>query len=142
MALRHFLQNFRDGIAEWAGGNPLLANPAGDGDNDGCSNRLEYGAGTNALSATSRPAGVLTKEDLSGIGLSDSEWVYRFNVAVDRDDLSLEPATTTDLSNWSFQPLEFLDGTDLGASIYQLRFRVTNTGDPRRFFRVGDSGTP
>ena len=126
--------------AAWAGSNPLLADPSGDGDGDGSANALEYGAGTDALDASSRPAGTLASEDLTSIGLSDSELLFSFTVATHPDDLALLPSTSTDLETWSFDPLEFLDAMELGGSRIQLRFRLTDTGDPTRFFRFGTPG--
>jgi arylsulfatase A-like enzyme len=121
--------------AAWAGGNPLLAAPAGDGDGDGIPNAIEYASGTNGLDASSRPATTLTTEDLSGIGLSQDEIVFSFQTATGADDLAVLPSTSTDLVHWSFEPLQFLDAADLGSSTYQLRFRLTDPGDPARFFR-------
>ncbi len=126
--------------AAWAGGNPQLADPNGDADGDGSSNRLEYGAGTNALDAFSKPSTALSFEDLTGIGLGAKEAVFTFRAASNRDDLAPLPQTSTDLLNWNFAPLRFLDATDLGSSNYQLRFRLTDTSDPTRFFRAGTSG--
>jgi arylsulfatase A-like enzyme len=126
--------------AAWAGGNPLLADPAGDADSDGSSNALEYGAGTDALDPASRPTATISTEDLTGIGLGDNEIVYSFTVATDPDDLALHPATSTDLLAWSFAPLEFLDATDLGNNHFHLRFRLTTAAEPKRFFRFGTSG--
>ena len=128
--------------AAWAGGNPLLADPNGDGDGDGVSNRIEYGAGTNALDSSSRPTGSLAFEDLTGMGLGNHEPVFSFAVATNRNDLTLLPFTSTDLSNWSFEPMEFLDAAGQGSFSTQLRFRLTDATDPTRFFRLGASGTP
>ena len=125
--------------ADWAGGNPLLTDPAGDGDSDGSSNALEFGGGSDALDPASRPAGALAAEDLSGIGFSDNEIVYSFTVAADADDFTLLPSTSTDLLSWSFGPLEFLDATHLGGNTFQLRFRLADTTDPQRFFRFESS---
>lgn len=133
------VQGTRPGISytDWAGGNPLLSDPAGDGDGDGDANGLEYGAGTDALDPTSRLAPDLTAEDLSGIGFSDNEFVFSFMVASDSDDFTLLPSTSSELLSWSFDPLEFLDATDLGGSLWQLRFRSTDTNGSQRFFRLG-----
>ena len=128
--------------AAWAGGNPLLADPNGDGDGDGVSNGIEYGAGTNALDSSSRPTGSLAFEDLTGMGLGNHEPVFSFAVATNRNDLTLLPFTSTDLSNWSFEPMEFLDAAGQGSFSTQLRFRLTDATDPTRFFRLGASGTP
>lgn len=68
--------------------------------------------------------------------------VFSFPVAVDRDDLSLFPQTSTDLLQWNFPPLEFLDATGLGSSTYQFRFRLTDTSAAARFFRFGDPADP
>ena len=127
----------RPGIsyATWAGGNPLLSDPSGDADSDGCSNRMEYGAGTNALDPASRVNPVLSFEDLTGLGFSDEEIVFSMTMATDADDAFLQPSTSTDLSEWAFAPLEFLDATDLGGSKFDFRFRLTDTADSARFFR-------
>jgi hypothetical protein len=101
---------------------------------------MEYGAGTNALDASSHPTTSLSFEDLSGIGLRVNEPVFSFRVAADRNDLSPLPQTSTDLLHWNFAPLQFLDATDLGSSKYQFCFRLTNTSAPTRFFRSGTSG--
>ena len=44
-------------------------------------------AGTGALDPSSRPAGAISFENLSGMGLGDSEVVFSFKVAANRDDL-------------------------------------------------------
>ena len=132
------VQGTRPGIsyADWAAGNPQLTDPTGDPDHDGSPNALECGGGTDALDPSSRPAAALSTEDLTGIGFSNNEIVYSFTVATDLDDFALQPSTSSDLLNWSFAPLEFLDATDLGSQTFQLRFRLT-TNDPSRFFRFG-----
>jgi arylsulfatase A-like enzyme len=127
------------GYAAWAGDNLLLMDPAGDADLDGNPNGLEYGAGTDALNPTSRPAAAITSEDLTPLGFSDHETVFSYTVAADADDAALLPTTTTDLITWSFAPLEFLDATDLGSHTMHLRFRLTSPADPQRFFRFGSS---
>jgi hypothetical protein len=119
----------------WARGNPLLEDPTGDADSDGDSNELEYGAGTNALDAASRVDPRLSVEDLTELGFSDQEIVFSMMMATNADDASLYPSTSTDLSTWAFSPLKFLDAIDLGKSKYELRFRLTDTEDPARFFR-------
>jgi hypothetical protein len=126
----------------WAGGNPLLADPNGDGDDDGASNLIEYGAGTDALDPTSRPSTTLTTEDLSSSGLGNDEFVFSFNLNTASDDFSLLPSTSSDLFNWSFDPLEFLDATDLGSSLHQLRYRLTDSTAPSRFFRLQGADQP
>jgi arylsulfatase A-like enzyme len=131
------IQSTRPGITypAWAAGNPLLADPNGDGDGDGVANALEYGAGTGALDPSSRPVGAISFENLSGIGLGDSEIVFSFKVAANRDDLFLRPSTSTDLVNWSFEPLEFLDAVDRGGSSVELRYRLGGPSGASRFFR-------
>ncbi|MCH7229009.1 sulfatase [Haloferula sp. A504] len=131
-------QATRPGItyADWTGGNPLLADPDDDGDGDGSPNGIEYGAGTDGLDPASRPVGHLDFEDLAAFGFGSDEPVYRFQIATDREDASFFPATSTNLVDWTFAPLEFLDATDLGGSQFQLRFRLTGTADPSRFFRL------
>jgi len=135
------VQGTRPGItyADWAAGNPPLADPADDADDDGSPNELEYGAGTDALDPASRPSGALSTEDLSSIGLSENELVYHFTALTDRNDLTTYPSTSTDLETWTFDPLEFLDATELGNSRVELRFRLTDTTDPVRFLRFGSS---
>ena len=128
--------------ADWAGGNPLLLDPDGDGDGDGASNRSEYGAGTDGLDPASRPTPQISFEDLTGEGFSADETVFRFQAAGDRDDLSLVPSTSTDLLNWSFSPLEFLDATDLGGDVWELRFRLTDLSAAARFFHLEDAAAP
>lgn len=133
------VQGTRTGTSysSWAEGHPLLSDPSGDGDGDGISNALEYGSGTNALDPTSRPIALFTFEDLTEMGLGSHEGVYTFHVSADPNDLLLFPQTTTNLSGWSFEPLQFLDATGMGTSSLQLRFRLKDTTDLRRFFRTG-----
>lgn len=133
------VQGTRPGLsyAEWAAANPLLADPLGDADQNGVANSIEYAAGTNPLDPASRPFSELSTEDLSGIGLSDFELIFRFHIATDADDFTLRPSTSTDLETWSLYPLKFLDATDLGGNSVQLRFRLTDQSDPSRFFRLG-----
>jgi hypothetical protein len=128
------------GSGDWAGGNPLLADPDGDGDDDGAANRLEYAAGTDGLDPADRPVPVLSFEDLTRQGLSDREMVYRFPIAADADDFTLLPATSTDLQNWDFDPLEFVDALASGGGGMELRFRVGDLSAARRFFRLEPSG--
>jgi arylsulfatase A-like enzyme len=134
-------QGARPGISytEWAAGNPLLADPNGDGDNDGITNGLEYAAGTDALDPADQPAPGFSFQDLTSIGLSNHEMVYQFRVAADADDFTLLPSTSTDLQTWFFEPLEFLDAMDLGDLSIELRFRVTDPSAGQRFFRLGTS---
>jgi arylsulfatase A-like enzyme len=137
-------QGTRPGMSysAWAAGNPLLNDPNGDGDDDGSSNAIEYGAGTDALDPHDRPESLLSFEDLTGIGAGSHDPVFRFTVATDRDDLSLLPSSSTNLEDWSFDSLEFLDANELGDSRFELRFRLTGPPDPARFFRLGDGGSP
>lgn len=125
--------------AAWAAGNPLLVDPNGDGDQDGVANRLEYGAGTDGLDPADQPSPVFSFEDLTGLGFTKREMVYRFQVAADADDFTLLPSTSTNLATWFFEPLEFLDAMDLGGSNVELRFRVAGPSAPRRFFRLEES---
>ena len=131
-------QGTRPGMtyAGWAAGNPLLSDPNGDADGDGVSNLIEYGAGTDALNPAERPMSVLSFEDLTGMGFSNREIVYRFPVAADADDFTLLPTTSTNLQTWGFEPLQFLSATNLGGYDIQMRFRVTDPSAPRRFFRA------
>jgi arylsulfatase A-like enzyme len=135
-------QGTRPGIpyAAWAGGHPLLADPDDDGDGDGVENGMEYAAGTDGLDPADRPTPVLSFEDLTHLGLSTREPVYRFPVAADADDFTLLPATSADLRSWSFEPLEFLDATAPAGNDLELRFRVTGPATARRFFRLEKSG--
>jgi hypothetical protein len=126
----------------WAGGNPLLADPDADADDDGRSNLLEYAAGSDPLDAASHPYQSLAIEDLSSTGHGNDEFVFSFNLATDADDFSLLPSTSTDLLNWSFDPLEFLGATDLGSSLHQLRYRLTDSSAASRFFRLQSSSPP
>lgn len=130
----------RPGITyqSWSGGNPNLADPDADADNDGSSNSLEYAAGTNPLAANSRPASTLdTAVDLSSFGFSNQEKVFSFTTSTLPNDTTLNPATSTNLLNWSFAPLKFLDATDLGNNSTRMRFRLTTPNDPVRFFHAG-----
>lgn len=126
----------------WAGANPLLADPDADADDDGRSNLLEYAAGSDPLDAASHPYQSLAIEDLSSSGHGNDEFVFSFNLATDADDFSLLPTSSTDLLNWSFDPLEFLGATDLGSSLHQLRYRLTDSSADSRFFRLQSSSPP
>lgn len=132
------VQGTRPGIsyASWAVGNPLLADPDGDADQDGTANKIEYGAGTSGLNPASFPTSSLTIQDLTGLGYSNDELVFSFDVASNSDDLTLWPATSTDLQTWHFDPLEFVDSQPIGGSMLHLRFRLPDRSDPRRFFRT------
>ncbi len=123
----------------WRNGNPLLADPSGDADKDGFSNEIEYGAGTDALSATSQPNQSISIEDLSSLGFGTQEAVYSYTASTSPDDLTLHPSTSLDLLNWEFAPLEFLDAEDLGNGTTRIRFRLPNDSQPRHFFRYGTS---
>lgn len=126
--------------AIWADGNPLLADPDGDADKDGFANRFEYGTGTDPLDSAAKPSVELTTEDLTGLGFTDKEIVYSFTLKSDADDLVLSPSTSTDLLAWSFEPLEFLDATELNDSTFRFRFRSADPNDPKRFFRLDNDG--
>jgi hypothetical protein len=132
------VQGTRPGIsyAAWANGNPLLADPDGDADLDGTANKIEYGAGTSGLNPASYPSSSLTIQDLTGLGYSNDELVFGFDVASNTDDLTLWPVTSTDLRTWNFDPLEFVDSQSIGGSMMHLRFRLPNPPEPRRFFRT------
>lgn len=136
------VQGTRSGItyADWAGSNLLLADPNGDGDSDGVRNAMEYVFGTNGLNAVSRPDAKLSFEDLTGLGLTNREVVYSMTVATDRDDFSLAPSTSRNLTSWSFSPLEFLDATDAGGGNIRMRFHLPDKSDSKRFFRCGIVG--
>jgi arylsulfatase A-like enzyme len=125
--------------AAWAGGNPLLADPDDDGDRDGITNRLEYAAGTDGLDPSDRPMPVLSFENLTSLGFSNRETVFRFPIAADADDFTLLPSTSTDLEDWAFDPLEFLDAPQSGAGGRELRFRVRDLSAAKRFFRLETS---
>lgn len=124
----------------WAAGNPLLADPDGDGDGDGIRNRLEYAAGTDGLDPSDSPMPVISFEDLTSLGFSDCETVLRFPIAMDADDFTLLPSTSTDLLNWAFDPLEFLDAAESGGDAMELRFRVRDLAAAKRFFRLETAG--
>ncbi|BDS07740.1 hypothetical protein NT6N_27800 [Oceaniferula spumae] len=137
-------QGTRPGIiyTEWADGNPQLSDPDADSDGDGFSNREEYGAGSDALDAQSRPTTALDFEDLSGFGFGSNEPVYQYSMAIDRDDISWVPSTSTDLELWNYTPLQYLDVQDLGGGKMQFRFRLSNHLDAKRFFRLEDTAAP
>ncbi|MCP5537510.1 MAG: sulfatase [Akkermansiaceae bacterium] len=118
----------------WSAGKPLLADPGGDADHDGCPNRMEYAAGSDALDPGSKPSQGIDFEDLSHLGLSDREPVFTFT-ALAADDLLTTPLTSTDLINWAFDPLLFLDATEVDGALRRLRFRVPEDTAERRFFR-------
>jgi arylsulfatase A-like enzyme len=132
------IQGTRPGItyAGWTAGNPLLSDPNGDADGDGVANLIEYGAGTDALNPDERPMPGLSFEDLTGMGHSNREIVYCFPVAADADDFTLLPTTSTNFQTWGFEPLQFLNATNVGGYDIQMRFRVTDRSAPQRFFRT------
>jgi arylsulfatase A-like enzyme len=139
LAAKLAVQGTRPGItySAWAAGNPQLGDPNGDADRDGSPNLLEYGTGTNALDPASRPVGTLATEDLTGMGLSNRELVYSVSASTLPNDLTVTPSTSTNLQNWSFAPLAFLDATDLGGGRSLFRYRLTTPNDPVRYFRAG-----
>ncbi len=124
----------------WAKDDPRLANPDGDADLDGTSNRMEYLSGTGALDPSSVPTPTLTFENLESLGFSNHEPVYLFEVALAADDATLWPETSTNLDKWDFNPLEFLDASPVDATRTRLRFRLAAPDAARRFFRTRTSG--
>jgi hypothetical protein len=128
--------------ADWAAGHPLLADPDADGDHDGSANAIEYGSGTDGLDPLSRPLGQLGTEDLSGLGFTDNEIVFSYVIDTQADETALVPATSTDLVDWFFSPLEFLDAAPLDGSRRRLRFRLGEAASAARYFRFGDSRNP
>lgn len=131
----------RPGISytDWADDSPLLSIPGEDSDNDGYSNAAEYAAGTDALDPNSHPVQQISIEDLSGMGLGSNEPVYSIISAADRDDYSLIPLCSPDLSNWSHLPLQLLDASDLGNNTYNLRFRLLEPSATEHFFKLDSS---
>jgi len=125
--------------SSWAAGNTQLSDPDGDADNDGSSNLLEYGCGTDPLNSSSRPTGTLTTENLTGLGFSNRELVYRVVASTLPNESTIVPSTSSDLDEWSFSPLRFLDSTDMGNGRRLYRYRVTPPHDPARFFRAGST---
>lgn len=126
----------------WAAGNSQLTDPNGDADKDGNSNLLEYGSGTYPLDPASRPVGTLAAENLSGMGFSDRELVYRVMASTLPNEIIIVPSTSFDLSEWSFAPLRFFDASDIGGGRRLFRYRVTTPHDPGRFFRAGTLPQP
>jgi arylsulfatase A-like enzyme len=137
LAAKLNLQATRPGTtyAAWAGSDPSLTDPAADADSDGSANVLEYASGSDPRDAVSRPTCLLTIEDLTHLGLSTREIVYSAIIATLPDDLTLTPATSSNLLDWTFAPLAFLDATDLGGGRSRIRFRLATPGEPSRFFR-------
>jgi len=133
------VQGTRPGVryADWTGGNPVLADPYADADDDGSPNIVEYGAGTSAVDPGDRPPLSLSIEDLTGRGFTNRELVFGYRAAVDADDCALLPSTSTDLGTWSFAPLEFLEALPLGGAQVALRFRVPDPAAAPRFLRFG-----
>lgn len=84
-----------------------------------------------------QPKSSFAWENLEDFGLGKGEPVFRFTVASDRDNFFLWPSTSTNMHDWSFEPLEFVDATDLGNSMTEVRFRSTDRDAVRRFFRFG-----
>ena len=83
---------------------------------------------------------VLSFENLTSLGFSNREAVFRFPIAADADDFTLLPSTSTDLGDWAFDPLEFLDAPQSGAGGRDRRFRVRDLSAAKRFFRLETSG--
>ncbi len=140
LAARLAVPGSRPGVTylAWSAGKPSLADPAADADHDGYANRLEYAAGTDPLVAGSHPASTLDSGvDLSSFGFSSNEFVFSFITATLPNDVTVNPATSLNLQNWSFGSLQFLDAVDLGNSTTRMRFRLTTPNDPKRFFRLG-----
>lgn len=117
---------------EWAGGNPVLLDPADDADKDGVSNLLEYASGTDPLDKSSKEEFAVTFEDL-GRGL---EPVFSFSASVSPNDLVLTPVTSVDLENWEPDPLELVEAQPAPEEERtQLRFRLRSPdADQLRFF--------
>jgi hypothetical protein len=135
------VQGTRPGItyASWSAGTPSLGDPNADADNDGSSNVLEYATGTNALNPASHPAGSLATVDLTELGFSNRELVYSVVASTLPDDLTVIPSTSTNLHNWTFAPLTFLDAAQLGDGRSLFRYRLTAPNESARFFRAGTS---
>jgi len=133
-------QGTRPGLSynDWAGGDPLLADPQGDGDGDGVKNIIEYGTGTDGLDSASVPEVSLDFEDLTGQGFGVDEVVFGYTVSDLADDLFLTPETSTDLTTWTFGALDLFDSVDLGENRRKLRFRLTGNSGSRLFFRSSD----
>jgi hypothetical protein len=73
---------------------------------------------------------------LTGLGFSNRELVYSVVASTLPNDLAVVPSTSTNLQNWSFAPLAFLDATALGGGRSLFRYRLTTSNDQSRFFRM------
>jgi hypothetical protein len=71
------------------------------------------------------------------MGFSDHELVYRVVASTLPDEITIVPTTSSELRQWSFAPLRFLDAIDTGGGRSLFRYRVTPPHDPVRFFRAG-----
>lgn len=126
-------------FARWADGDLRLSDPDGDPDQDGANNRLEYFAGTDPLNLLSRPTPRILREDLSDRGFSSDEVIFEFEVATDSNEATLWPQSSSDLSAWRSETMEFLEARAIEGSRYRLRFRVTDPTVRQRFFRIRES---
>jgi hypothetical protein len=76
------------------------------------------------------------------MGFPDRELVYRVVASTLPNEMTIVPSTSSDLGQWSFSPLRFLDATDIGGGRRLFRYRVTGPHDPARFFRAGSLPPP
>ncbi|MEN8783386.1 MAG: sulfatase [Akkermansiaceae bacterium] len=129
------IQSTRSGdtYESWSEGNALLLDPNADADLDGIDNLLEYLAGTDPLQSSSARRPSFGREDL-GRG---PEPVFSFQLSSSPDDLTLSPAASTDLEDWSTSALEFVDASPLANEAnFLLRFRLIQPEENRYFFRT------
>ena len=124
--IRHGTTNY----TAWAAGNPALIDGAADADHDGENNLVEYLSGTDPLNPESRPSFLLEWRDL-GAG---SEPVYRFTASLAPDDLRFRPVISSNLVDWSFSALMFLEKQDLGGGLANFYFRLSEPAGVKCFF--------